>query len=156
MRNRVYHLLVADDDEAFRETLRSVCEPYFEIVEARSGDEALDCARRLPLDFALCDMHMPELSGLDVLQEFKHRDARRPGILMTANCSLELRDRAKLIRVDSVLEKPFTRRQLLTAMAAAVETAFLDREFGHRVLADWPAVGGAGSVIPPRSPDGCS
>jgi hypothetical protein len=33
-----------------------------------------------------------------------------------------------------VLEKPFTRRQLLSAMAAAMETAFADRDFGQRLL----------------------
>jgi CheY-like chemotaxis protein len=137
MRNRVYHLLVADDDEGFRKTLREVCEPYFEIVEAKSGWEALDCARQLPLDLALCDMHMPEFTGLDVLETFKQLDARRPGILMTAHCAPGLREQARRVRVDWVLEKPFTRRQLLTTVAAAMETAFADRDFGQRLLSDW-------------------
>ena len=134
MRTRPYQLLVADDDEAFRGALREVCDPYFEIVEARSGGEAIDCARRLPLDLALCDMHMPEFTGLDVLETFKQLDARRPGILMTANCAPELRVQALQRRVDLVLEKPFSRRQLLSAMATAMEAAFADRDFGLRLL----------------------
>jgi CheY-like chemotaxis protein len=134
---RNYQLLLADDDEAFREAVRAVCEPYFSIIEARSGGEALEVARRLPLDLALCDMHMPELSGLDVLEELKRENALRPGILMTARCSAELRDQARRLHVDSVLEKPFTRTQLLTTVAHVVESAFDDPDFGRSLLPRW-------------------
>jgi len=137
MRRRDYQLLVADDDEAFRETVRALCEPFFSIIEAKSGGEALELARKIPLDVALCDMHMPEHTGLDVLEAFKTDDARRPGILMTARCSQELRDQARLLRVDSVLEKPFTRQQLLSTVAEAIETAFTDFDFRRRVLSAW-------------------
>mgnify|MGYP000244704522 CR=1 FL=1 len=136
MRHHRYHLLVADDDDALRETVCALCEPYFEVVAARDGGEALEWARRLSFDVALCDMHMPALTGLDVLEAFKQDHARKPGILMTARCSPEIRDQARRIRVDSVLEKPFTRRELLTTVASVVECAFDDRQFGETLLRD--------------------
>uniref|UniRef100_A0A7C2K3H3 Response regulator n=1 Tax=Schlesneria paludicola TaxID=360056 RepID=A0A7C2K3H3_9PLAN len=134
---RNYQLLLADDDEAFREAVRAVCEPYFSIIEAATGGEALDVARRMSLDLALCDMHMPELSGLDVIEAFKRENKLRPGILMTARCSAKLRDQARRLCVDSVLEKPFTRQQLLDTMASVVESAFDDSDFGRQLRPTW-------------------
>lgn len=131
-----YHLLVADDDDALRETLCALCEPYFDVVAARDGGEALEQARSLAIDVALCDLHMPGFTGLDVLGVFKQDRSRRPGILMTARCSPEIRDQARLIQVDCVLEKPFSRRTLLTTVASVVACAFDDRQFGESLLRD--------------------
>jgi CheY-like chemotaxis protein len=134
MTEQRYRLLIADDDEAFRQIVCEVCAPYFDIVEARTGDEALNRVRRELPDIALCDLHMPGQDGLHVLEAYKGLDLRRPGILMTARCSRELRDQLKLARIDSLLEKPFTRRQLLGAVGQAIEIAYHEPDFRHRVL----------------------
>ena len=119
---RPLRLLIADDDEAFRETVCAVCRPFLEVIEAASGDEALNRTRQEQLDLALCDLHMPGHTGLDVLSEFRRAHPGRPGILMSAQVSPLERREAERIAVYRVLEKPFTRKQLLATVAEAIET----------------------------------
>jgi CheY-like chemotaxis protein len=129
-----YQVLIADDDEAFRQVVCEVCAPFFEIVEARTGDEALHRVRCELPDLVLCDLHMPGPDGLQVLEAYKELDLRRPGILMTAQSSRELRDQIKLAGIDSLLEKPFTRHQLLGAVGEVIETAYHVPHFAARLL----------------------
>ncbi|HET6426419.1 MAG TPA: response regulator [Planctomycetaceae bacterium] len=133
--HRPFRLLIADDDEAFRETVCEVCRPFLEVIEAASGDEALCVTHREQLDLALCDLHMPGHTGLDVLSEFR-RAQQRPGILMSARVSPVERREAERLSVYRVLEKPFTRKQLLATVAEALESVFpqagLLSQFRHR------------------------
>jgi two-component system, response regulator PdtaR len=129
-----YRLLVADDDEQLRQIVCDICAPFFDIVEARTGDEALARVRSELPDIALCDLHMPGRDGLHVLEAYKELDLRRPGILMTARWSIELCDQVRQAGIDSLLAKPFTRRQLLVAVGQAIETAYHEPDFGSRML----------------------
>jgi CheY-like chemotaxis protein len=122
--SRPYRLLIADDDTAFRETVCAVCRPFVDVVEAASGDEALRYTRGEPLDLALCDLHMPGHTGLDVLSEFRRAQPGRPGILMSAQLSPVERHEAERLSIYRVLEKPFTRKQLLATVAEAIESVF--------------------------------
>ncbi len=128
-----YRVLVADDDDAFRETVCAVCRPFLDVVEAHSGEEALDVAHREQLDLALCDLHMPGRTGLDVLSEFRRIHTGRPGILMSAHVSPVERCEAERLSVYRVLEKPFTRKQLLATVAEAILSAFHDAGFSSQL-----------------------
>lgn len=129
IRTGPYRVLVADDDAAFRETVCDVCRPFLDVVEAASGEQALDFAHRERLDLALCDLHMPGRTGLDVLSEFRRIQSGRPGILMSAHVSPGERSEAERLSVYRVLEKPFTRKQLLATVAEAILSAFHDAGF---------------------------
>lgn len=129
-----YRLLIADDDDALRQVVCEVCAPFFDIIEARTGDEALLRVRREFPDVALCDLHMPGQDGLHVLEAFKGLDLRRPGILMTAQSSLELRDQIRQVGIDWLLEKPFSRQQLLGTFGQLLEAAYHDPHIGARLL----------------------
>lgn len=133
-RQRPYRLLVADDDAAFRETVCAVCRPYLEIIEAASGDEAVERAAHESIDLALCDLHMPGRTGLEVLAELQRLYAGRPGILMSAHVSPEVCTAAERHSVYRVLQKPFTRRQLLATMAEAIHTVYHDPDYAPAAL----------------------
>lgn len=128
-----YRVLVADDDAAFRETVCDVCRPFLDVVEAASGEEALCVAAREPLHLALCDLHMPGRTGLDVLAEFGRIQSGRPGILMSAHVSPVERCEAERLFIYRILEKPFTRKQLLATVAEAILAAFHDAGFGAQL-----------------------
>jgi CheY-like chemotaxis protein len=126
-----YRLLLADDDAALREVVREVCAPFFDVLEAESGDEAWELVQSRP-DLALCDLHMPGRSGLEALSALKALDARRPAVLMTSRPTEALVDEVRAGRIDSLLPKPFSRQSLLRTLAAAVQAAYDDREFVRR------------------------
>jgi len=121
-----YQMLIADDDRGFRRTLRLVLEPYFVLVEAASGEEAVDIIERRQIDIALLDMHMDELTGLETLRFLRSVNASAPGILITADATDDLRQDASEENVFSVLAKPVSKSELVTTVSTALETAYED------------------------------
>ena len=128
---QVYELLICDDDPRFRETLRMLFEPYFQLIEARCGEEAIDLLRDHPVDLVLLDMHMAVLTGLETLRIVKSILTQLPCILITADATDELRQAAAEAEAFSVLRKPVARRELVQTVAGALELAYNDREIGH-------------------------
>lgn len=129
-----YHLLIADDDDAFRETLCEIFEPFFRLIKAQSGEEAIELASHEEVHLALFDMHMQRLTGLEALRQLKEIHIVAPCILITADYSTELCDDAAEAHAFTVLKKPITKRELVKTVATAVDTAYNDRELTHRLL----------------------
>ena len=129
-----YHLLIADDDDAFRGTLCEIFEPFFKLIEAESGEKAVELANREEVHLALFDMHMHRLTGLEALRQLKEIHIVAPCILITADYSTELCDDAAEAHAFSVLKKPITKRELVNTVATAVESAYHDRDLTHRLL----------------------
>lgn len=123
-----YHMLIADDDPAFRETLRMVLEPFFEMVEAASGEEAVEIVGDRPVDIALLDMNMRVLSGLETLRILKSLNAVAPCILITADASDDLRRDATEADAYSVLAKPISRLELMTTISTAMDDTYEDQD----------------------------
>jgi CheY-like chemotaxis protein len=120
-----YHaarILVVDDDELIRETLKEHLESTGLYVSlASNGLEAVACMERERPDIIILDLFMPEMDGFETLHRL-NQSARRARILAISgsgsrsDCSF-LAMAAKL-GADRVLNKPFTASEL----AAAVET----------------------------------
>jgi CheY-like chemotaxis protein len=104
--SKSYKLLIADDDPGFRDALKLIFEPFFSMLEAASGEEAVSLIDRHRVDIALVDMHMTRLTGLDALRHLKSINAAAPGILITADASDELKRSARDADAFSVLKKP--------------------------------------------------
>lgn len=129
-----YQLLIADDDDDFRSTLCEIFEPFFRLIEAQSGEEALELAAHEQVDLALFDMHMQRLTGLEALRQLKEIHIIAPCILITADYSTELCDDAAEAQAFTVLKKPVTKRELVATVATAVATVYHDSELIHRLL----------------------
>lgn len=123
---RPYQLLIADDDLGFRETLQDVFEPYFVMIVAKSGEEAVEMAESTHVDIALLDMHMRVLTGLDTLRILKSLNVTAPCILITADATDALRKDAEDAEAYSVLAKPITKGELVTTVSTAIEDAYDD------------------------------
>lgn len=121
-----FRLLIADDDRGVREALRAIFEPYFDLVEAESGDEAVDLIERVRVDIALLDMHMPRRTGLETLRVLKRVRAEAPGILVTAEASDALRRDAAEADAFDVLSKPVRKATLVSTVDAALRSAYRD------------------------------
>jgi two-component system, response regulator PdtaR len=121
-----YHLLLADDDAAFRETVRGILEPYFLLFEAESGEHALELVERQRVDIALLDMHMRRLTGLETLRILKQHYELAPCILITADASDDLRRDAEAADAYCVLSKPVRKVDLVTTVSAALVDVYDD------------------------------
>ncbi len=125
-RKQPYQLLIADDDSGFRETLKTIFEPYFEMVEASSGEEAIEIVEFQPVHIALLDMHMKVLTGLETLRILKSINSLVPCILVTADASEQLRQDAAEADAFSVLRKPVTKLELVWTVSTALSEIYDD------------------------------
>lgn len=124
-------ILITDDDRGFRETLQHVLEPRgYRTLLASDGEEALQIVREQPVDLLLLDMHMPKLTGLEVLREIKQWNWRLPCILMSADLDELLIRQARLAQAYSVLSKPISRQRITWTVQRAMEFAYPDRTDG--------------------------
>ena len=122
-----FRLLIADDDRGVREAFRAIFEPWFELIEAESGDEAVDVIEQVRIDIALLDIHMPQRTGLETLRVLKRFHADAPGILVTADADDDLRRDAVAARAYRVLDKPVRKSELVSTVDSALRSAY--REF---------------------------
>jgi CheY-like chemotaxis protein len=118
-------LLITDDDDDFRETLRAVFEPRgFRTLLAGNGEEALDIVHTQEVHLILLDVHMPRLTGLETLRLVKQFKALLPCILLSAELDEFILEEARREHAFSVLAKPVTLRQLTGVVQQALEWAY--------------------------------
>jgi CheY-like chemotaxis protein/HPt (histidine-containing phosphotransfer) domain-containing protein len=119
-------VLLAEDNEVnvylFQAMLEARCR---RIDVATNGPTALEMARRQRYDLVFMDMQMPGMDGLSVTRELRRFEAasgraRMPVVALTANAYED--DRLKSVEAgcDMHIAKPFTREQLLDALARFV------------------------------------
>ncbi|MFQ5875170.1 MAG: response regulator, partial [Dehalococcoidia bacterium] len=80
-----YEVLVVDDDPSFCKVLRKfLVGKGYNVLEAHSGDEALDTYRQERPDLVLLDIRMPGKNGLETLRELMALDPKASVIMVTA------------------------------------------------------------------------
>jgi CheY-like chemotaxis protein len=122
-----YSILIADDDQDSRETLRDIVAPEgYRTVLAESGEEALDIVQRDTVHLFLCDMYMPKLSGLETLQLVRQFRQELPCILVSADVDARLMQQALSAKVYSVLAKPVSKNVLLYIVVRALVKSYED------------------------------
>lgn len=128
-----YQLLIADDDSAFRDILRDIFEPWFSLLEAESGEQAIEIVEGERVDIVLLDMNMHQLTGIDTIRIVKRIDSRLPCILVTGECSDALQVEAESADAWGVLPKPVRKRELLQSVSTAIDSTYGDPDvFSHR------------------------
>ncbi len=124
---RDYRILIADDDDRARESLREIVEPQgYDTVLASSGEEAVDIVRGIEVHLVLIDMHMPKLTGLETLQLARQFRAALPAILVTADASEAVIREAQQAQVYSVIPKPVNKNMMLYTLVRALARFYGD------------------------------
>jgi two-component system chemotaxis response regulator CheY len=117
-------ILVIDDTEAVRLLCRAVLEQAgYTISEATNGREGIRLFNQAPTDAVVTDMHMPNGTGLEVINELR---AQHSHLKILAVSGAEQEDgmlrTAKVLGVDGILLKPFGVDDLTTAVAKLFNT----------------------------------
>lgn len=83
-------LMVVDDEKIIRESLRDVLtEEGFAVVLAENGRQALDLLTRENIDLVVTDIQMPEMDGMELLEQGRARSPETFFIIITAFASIE-------------------------------------------------------------------
>ena len=116
-------ILVIEDDELIRETLLQLLESHsYRVIVAENGRFGVQMALAEIPDLILCDVQMPELDGYDVLRTLRQNSlaATIPFIFLTAQSDKTDFRRGMELGADDYLTKPFTKAELLGAIASRV------------------------------------
>src|ERR1700722_4529765 len=83
-------IMIVDDERLVRWSLRQKCEEWgYRVGEADSGGPALKPAQQESPDLVLLDVRMPDLTGIEVLDQLKKSGAARAVIMITADPQLD-------------------------------------------------------------------
>lgn len=114
-------VLIVDDDEAVRNSLKFALELEGLVVRVYAGGAALLADGELPANACLViDYAMPAMNGLQLLDALRHREVTMPAILIAGDATRDLRERAVHAGVGQVLEKPLSGTALLEGIRAAL------------------------------------
>jgi DNA-binding NtrC family response regulator len=134
-------LLVVDDDEAILTLIdRIAVGEGFEVDTTADSSDVLVHLFKRPADLVLLDVHMPGVSGLDVLRSIRAMNSQPKVVLMTGYGSIENAVEAVKLGATDYVTKPFDvarLRQLLRDVRAEAElrrdVLALERDVAHRL-----------------------
>jgi two-component system response regulator FixJ len=114
-------ICVIDDDQAVRESTAALLESAgYTVMPFASADDFLRHPYLGNANCLLCDLNMPGLSGLELLELLRSRGITAPAIVLTANAE---RSSARMTRagVLKVLRKPVSEAELLQWIETALK-----------------------------------
>src|SRR6476661_10888030 len=124
-----YRVLVVDDETAIREAIRMTLEyEGYKIEEARSGQEGIDKATKVPYDAILLDIKMPVLDGIEVLENLKEQRVPTPVVMVSGHGDISTAVECTKRGAFDFLEKPLNRDKLLLSVRNAVRVQKLEEE----------------------------
>src|SRR5579863_1764087 len=119
--NTMERILVVEDDHAVQKALKRLFETEgFEIEISSDGKSALEAFQRATPSAIVLDLRLPQLSGRDVCREIKQQAPSVPIIVLSA--ASDVSDKVLLLELgaDDYVTKPFSPRELLARVRAAV------------------------------------
>lgn len=129
MKTKPFDLLVVDDDEDFCSLLVARMNHCGYAAQGAScGAEAMELASKNNFDVALFDMHIPGMSGLELLAKFKSLYTECEVIVLTGEGSIESAVKAMQLGAINYLLKPFSLVELEAHIAKATERRVLRKE----------------------------
>lgn len=118
-------IMVVDDSATVRaQVSRALTQAGFETVQAVDGLDALDKVTTSDADVALivCDVNMPNMSGIEFLEAAKGRGLSAPVLMLTTEGQPQLMQRAKAAGARAWIIKPF-KAEILIEAAKKLATA---------------------------------
>jgi two-component system response regulator AtoC len=122
-------ILIVDDEKLVRWSLAQKCAEYgFQGVQAENAEEALRLAQSESPDVILLDVHLPDQSGIEVLERLKQSGDAATIIMMTADPRLEEVKAALRLGAYDFISKPIQFEELAVTVQNAAEAGALRTE----------------------------
>jgi two-component system, OmpR family, KDP operon response regulator KdpE len=114
-------VLVIDDEPAIRRFLRaSLSAQGYQVIEAQTGQGALELFRRNTPDVVVLDLGLPDGDGLDIIRDLRESGSAAPIIVLSSRTDEAGKVRALDLGADDYVTKPFGVEELLARLRAAL------------------------------------
>ncbi len=132
--NKQPRVLIADDEPDMLRYLKSQLSLKFQVVEAIDGRQAIEKASQFLPDVIVCDMMMPEKSGLEVCRELRERTHTQsiPILMLTARADEETKLTALAAGANDFITKPFSTTELRVRLKNLVDTFHLQQKLARQ------------------------
>lgn len=122
-------ILIIDDEGSIRTTLRDILEyEKYKINEAKDGEEALKLLKNEAFDVALCDVKMPKMDGIEVLEKVLEEGIDTQFIMISAHGTIDTAVTATKMGAFDFIEKPPDLNRLLISIRNALDKSSLVTE----------------------------
>jgi FixJ family two-component response regulator len=115
-------VLVVDDEEGVRESLRFLLDRHFRVRTVSSGESALSALREEPVDVVLLDLTMPGLGGVETLAKIREVDDAVEVVIVTGYGSYQTAVDALRLRAFDYITKPVNSERVLSIVRRAEES----------------------------------
>jgi DNA-binding NtrC family response regulator len=127
---RALTLLLAEDDDALRETLiQFFASEGFKVYPAGTGNEAIDIALRQEISFSIMDINLPGLNGIEVFRHITREVGRMPCIFMSGDASQETMEKALHAGAFTFLSKPIQMELMRYSVDRLIQKFFRQGKF---------------------------
>ena len=120
-------ILVIDDEAAIRGALKEILEyESYEVSEAEDGITGIKLAEKENFDLIFCDIKMPKMDGIEVLEKLKEKGIETPVVIITGHGTVETAVEALKKGAYDFIQKPLDlNRVLVTVRNASNQTALV-------------------------------
>ena len=124
-------ILIIEDEEPIRRVLVRILteeDASFDVDEAVDGKDGLNKLKKNNYDLVLCDIKMPKLDGIEVLEKVKSSKKMLPFIMLTGHGNVSTAVEAMKLGAYDFISKPPDLNRLLNSVRHALETKYLVNE----------------------------
>ncbi len=122
-------ILVVDDEDSIRRTLREILEyEKYTVEEAVDGEDALAKIRAYAYDLVLLDVKMPKIDGMEVLQTISTEMPEIPVVMISGHAAIDTAVEATKLGAYDFVEKPPELNRLLVTLRNALDRGQLATE----------------------------
>ena len=131
-------ILVVDDDENIRNTMKTILEDEGYIVDsAATGREAVQKTQKSAYNIALLDIRLPDMEGVELLKLIKDTVPRTRKIMVTGYPSMQNAISALNKNADAYLIKPIDIENLLNIVKEQLQLQENEKEFSEQKVAEF-------------------
>ncbi len=129
-----YMLLVVDDDPYILESISTLLTEFgYKVYTCQNAHDAIKMVQEIKFDLVLTDIKMPQVTGIDLLQNIHNYNPQIPVILMTAFAELDVAVDAIKKGAFDFITKPYNPDYLLHSLEKAVKyTRFIQMEKNYK------------------------
>ncbi len=117
-------ILIIEDEEPIRRVLVRILsdeDSSFEIQEASDGKKGIDLIKKEPFDLVLCDIKMPKIDGIELLQRTRKTNSSLPFIMLTGHGNIETAVESMKLGAYDFISKPPDLNRLINSVRNALE-----------------------------------